>query len=56
MSYFKRIDFMFKAKRGIRSPVILSAVLLGVMSMAAPVGQGFAASDAEMKQDRKSVV
>jgi len=55
VSYFKRIDSMFKAKRGIRSPVILSAVLLGVMSMAAPVGQSFAASDAEMKQAKKEM-
>lgn len=55
MGIFKRIDFMFKAKRDIRSSVILSAVMVGVLAMAAPVGQSFAASDAELKQAKKEM-
>jgi len=46
---------MFKAKRGIRNPVILSAVLLGIMTMTVPVEQSFALSDAEMKQAKKEM-
>ncbi len=46
---------MFKVKRGVTSSAILSAVLLGLLSMVVPVGQSFAATDSELKQAKKEM-
>ncbi len=46
---------MFKLKWGVASSVVLSAVLLGLLSMVIPGGQSFAATDAELKQAKKEM-